>query len=378
MVKQAESVIYEDTLTVSGIALREEVIVSASSTPASINYKVSDGNRVSIGDRIADYSTDKSSNVDRLALDSIDRQVALLNECVSSTSQYDLKTLDARTKDAVREYLNASQNGNLADSVDAASDVFSCFIKRDMKATGDKSHYRQILQNCEASRNAILNGDSSKLISVKATQAGYFSSVYDGYEDIKASQNKNTTPEQLKNLLARQANSRPSDYIGKLQHFSSWTYLCNIPSDMVNRFSVGSTWTLRFDTTLYGTKAVSMTVTHVSDPSDGLVAVSFESPVFDEAIYSLRKCDAQIVLQSYSGFRVDKDAIRVFEGETGVYVLSGAKLVFKPVNVLYRNEERGFVVVTPNAKTASRTLILNDAVVIGGKEVYDGKVVNIN
>ncbi len=377
-VKAAESIVYDDVITVSGIALRDEILISAATVPASIDYKVSDGNRVSIGDTVATYSTETSENVDHLALDSIERQVALLNSCVSSTTQYDLKALDERTKESIRNHLTASGSGNLSDCLETSAQVQSYFIKRDMKATGDKSYYRQILSNCESSRNMILTGNSSKQTAVNAVQAGYFSSAYDGYEELKSSQHETASVESVNTLLKQTPKTRSENYIGKVQHFSYWSYLCTVPSSESQRFEVGSTWTLRFDTAMYGVKNVSMTVISVSEPSDNQVAVVFESSFFDDGIYSLRIADAQIVLQSYSGFRVDRDAIRVSDGDTGVYVVSGAKLVFKPVTVLFRNEERGFVVVAPKGQSSSRKLMLNDAVVVGGKEVYDGKVVNIN
>ncbi len=377
-VEPAEAIVYDESLFVKGIVLRDESIVTASGDPASVDYKFSNGDRVSTGDIVATYSTVATPTDDRMAVESIDRQIQLLNECLSATTQYDLKTIDARTKDAIGEYLNVSREGDLSASLDASVQVVSCFIKRDIKATGDKSYYKQIRSNCESSRTAILNGHSSQQTVVKASQAGYFSSQFDGYETLKASDFSAATPDDVRTLLAQSAKARPSDYIGKLQHFSYWTYLCTVPSEAAERFKIDSSWTLRFETAAYGPQTVTMTVDSVSAPSKGEVCIAFECSFFDEALYSLRICDAQIILQSYTGFRIDKDAVRVSEGETGVYVLSGAKLVFKPVVVLFRSEERDFAVVAPNTQTSSRTLILNDSVVIGGKEVYDGKVVNIN
>lgn len=377
-VKAAESIVYDDVITVSGIALRDEIVMTVSSAPASIDYKVADGDRVSIGDAVATYGTDNSADVDHLTLDTIDRQVDLLNDCISSTTQYDLKALDSRTKEAIRVHLTSARNGNLSDSLETAAEVQSYFIKRDIKATGDKSYYRQILSNCESARNTLLTGNSAKQKAVYASQAGYFSSSYDGYEDLKASKYEVATVESVEQLLSYTPKSRAENYIGKVQHFSYWSYLCTVPSSEAHRFQVGSTWVLRFDSPLYGIKNVAMTVVNVSEPSEKQVAITFESSFFDEGIYSLRIADAQIVLQSYSGYRVDNDAIRVSDGEVGVYVVSGAKLVFKPVTVLYQNDERGFVVVAPKVESSSRKLMPNDAVVIGGKDVYDGKVVNIN
>lgn len=377
-VEPAEGITYDDSLYVSGIALREEILILANKQLSSVDYKVSDGDRVSKGDVVATCNVGDVSAGDRLAVESIDRQIQLLNECISATTQYDLKTLDSRTKDSIAEYLNTFSKKDLSVSVEASEDVVSHFIKRDIKATGDKSYYQKILSNCEASKSTILNGNSSSQSSVKASYAGYFTSQYDGYESLKASDYAAVSPDSIRSLISQQPLERPKDYIGKLQHFSYWNFLCNVPESNAPSFTEGSFWTLRFDTPSHGPRTVSMTVKSVSDPVDGQVAITFESSFFDEALYSLRMCDAQIILRSYSGFRVKKDSIRVLDGTNGVYVLSGAKLVFKPVTVLYQSEDRDFVVVVPKADSPSRTLILNDSVIVGGKEIYDGKVVNIN
>ncbi len=377
-VEQASPINYEDALNVSGIVLRNEVLLTSPENPAAIDYKIADGERVSIGDPVATYSTRETPASDRLAIEAIDRQITLLNSCVTSTTQYDLKTLDAKTKDTIREYLSVSENGDLSDTLNASDDVISNFVKRDIKASGDKSYYKQILSNCESTRSAILRGNGVTQNAVYASQAGYFSSQFDGYETLKSTDYAKATPDTLRELLAVTPATRPSDYVGKLQHFSYWTYLCNIPFDDSEQFSVGETRTLRFETAAYGPQTVSMKITHISESVNGEVTVAFESSFFNRALYSMRINNAQILLKSYSGFKIDKDAIRVSEGKTGVYVLSGAKLVFKPVSVLFRSDERDFAVVAPASDTPSRTLILNDAVVVGGKEVYDGKVVNIH
>ncbi len=377
-VEPAQAITYEDALAVSGIVLRNEIIVSASGTPASVDYKIADGERTSIGDPVATYSTTETPAADRIAVETIDRQIVLLNNCISSTSQYDLKTLDGRTKDTIRDFLSVSETGNLADSLDASEDVISNFVKRDIKASGDKSYYKQILANCETTRNAILKGNGATLNAVYASQAGYFSSQFDGYEGFKSIEYEKANPETVNRLLAEKPQERPSDYIGKLQHFSYWTFLCNISYDDSEQFAVGETRTLQFETVVYGPQTVTMKITHISESVNGEVTVAFESSFFNRALYSLRLCNAKILLTSYDGFKIDKDAIRVSEGQTGVYVLSGAKLVFKPVAILYRNEERDFAVVSATGEQSSRILMLNDSVVVGGKEVYDGKVVNIH
>ena len=381
-VEEVLSITYDDSVFVRGIAIRNELPITVSGTPTSVDYKVSDGARVSIGDAVAVYSNGSVSASDRLAIENIDRQIELLNDCLSATSQYDLKTLDARTKDAVSVYLTASESNSLSDAKESSSDVLSYLIKRDIKANGNKDYYRQIRTNCNEARDLLLQSETSKQSAVYASRAGFFSSAFDGYESVglKDLQNEEgqITPESLRNALSTAPEVRPQNYVGKLQHFSFWNYVCTVPEAYAQLFTKNSTWPIRFNTVAHGIKNVSMRVVSVSNAMNGEVTVTFECTFFDAALYSLRICDAQIILRSYSGFRVRKDAIRVLDGESGVYVLSGAKLVFKPIKILFMSDDSNFAVVQPAVDKSTRTLIVNDSVVIGGKDIEDGKVVNIN
>ncbi|MBQ1966130.1 MAG: hypothetical protein II348_05580, partial [Clostridia bacterium] len=340
-----------------------------------VHYKVSDGDRVSAGDTVATVSPQQISAENRLAAENIDRQISILSDCISATTQFDVKTLDTQTKQAINDYLSVTSARDISDSKDTADRVLSYFVKRDIKAKGDKSYYQQILQNCEATRKTLLSGSSAQQSGVYASEAGYFSSQHDGFEGYSSSKFETVTPEDVKELLSATPTPRPEGYVGKLQHFSYWTYLCTVPEAKAEIFTENSSWTLRFDTPAYGIRTVTMRIISKSDPVEGEVALVFESSSFSKEIYSLRNTPAEIILNSYKGYKVDKDAVRVSEGKTGVYVLSGAKVVFKPVDVLYRDEVHDFAVVSSNTKATGRILITNDSVVIGGKEIYDGKVV---
>ena len=384
-VTPAEAIKHSEVLPVRGIVLRDEVLITASGNPSSIDYKVLDGDRVSIGDEVAVYSTTPISATDRLSVESIDRQIELLNESLSTTTQFDLNALETRTKEAISQYLSASSGNDLSVIRDSTTDVLSYMIKKDIKSGGDKDYYETILENCTATRESILSGNARQT-SVYSSQAGYFTSQYDGYEHLtqeKILDAKNEiTPAYVRELLSGEAQPRPADYVGKLQHFSFWNYVCVISEEDAEANNIKpdskKPHTLRFNTATYGSFTVEMTVKQVSKSYDDSVAVVFECSFFDQAIYSLRICDAEIVLNTHDGFRVNKDSIRVSDGQSGVYVLSGEKLVFKPVQILYLSEGSNFAVVSPATQDSAKKLYLHDSVVVGGKEIEDGKVVNIN
>ena len=96
----------------------------------------------------------------------------------------------------------------------------------------------------------------------------------------------------------------------------------------------------------------------------------------------LREQNAELILASYEGLRIPKNALRVDEnGTTGVYCLVGLTAYFKPVSVLYQGED--FCLVEPgeiSAATDSQVLLYTlraeDEVIISANDLYNGKVIN--
>ena len=86
-----------------------------------------------------------------------------------------------------------------------------------------------------------------------------------------------------------------------------------------------------------------------------------------------------VVMKNYSGFRVSSKALRVVktntpEGEkavTGVYVVNGVTAKFVPVNIIYSYD--GYALC--EKVSADGNLRLYDEVIVKGKNIYDGKII---
>ena len=90
----------------------------------------------------------------------------------------------------------------------------------------------------------------------------------------------------------------------------------------------------------------------------------------------LRHQAADIILRTYTGLRVPSNALRVSsDGVTGVYCVSGAKAVFKPVEVLYTGEDYAVVRTTADAEAEKLRLRPGDEVIVAARDLYDGKVI---
>ena len=87
----------------------------------------------------------------------------------------------------------------------------------------------------------------------------------------------------------------------------------------------------------------------------------------------LRQQSAEIVFTSYAGLRVPKSAVRVENGQTGVYILEGTLAKWKPITILHDTGE-SYVVTLDTSST--NNLWPGDELIINAKNLYDGKVVN--
>jgi hypothetical protein len=86
----------------------------------------------------------------------------------------------------------------------------------------------------------------------------------------------------------------------------------------------------------------------------------------------LRRIPADLIFSTTTGLRIPAAAVRVQEGVTGVYCVSGLRAVFKPVTILGQAEN--YYIAAVDAAN-SRALKAGDEVIVAAGELYNGKVV---
>lgn len=254
-----------------------------------------------------------------------------------------------------------------------------------------------------------LRGEQAALVaglpqvgSLTAEHAGWFFYDSDGLEAYFASSRVNTmTMEDFRALTAYADGVRDADLgaaaAGRLV-YSSLTYAATcLPAEDASRFAVGTRYRA-----LCGDSAGSeLTLTCVRNEAVGDEAlVVFSTQDAPELLLTVRSLTVEAVLETVSGYRVPTSALVNLEspatGETvtGVYVLSGNRVVFRRVAV--RAERDGYVILrtvdevqavledpeTDPAWVAGikadgwSFLSLNDRVITGGRNLYEGKVIS--
>ena len=177
---------------------------------------------------------------------------------------------------------------------------------------------------------------------------------------------------------------------------SLWYAGALVPSGEAERFETGKTYRVRCGDA--AGSVLSLTCLR-NEPAGEQALLVFSSPDMPDGFAEGRRMSVQTVLDTVSGYRIPTGALvslpspATGEDVTGVYILSGNRVVFRRVCVLA--ERNGYVIVMtsgqaqaaledetadPEVQSAVAAdgwsfLKLNDRIITGGRNLYEGKVI---
>lgn len=386
----------KEVVSVNGFVVRDENRTDAAGDCVSVLYMqdgrtyiptVTDSTSVAFGDTIAvSFSSESQAQDYQRALElqsKIDYLESLQNQ--ESLSYVNVVALNSEISAAIHDYL-ALIDSNKLSSLDEAVRKINYKITTKQIATGSTPDFSKLLRRYEKQKKN-LNASSLQAVGVLSPYAGYFVSTVDGYEskfDFASLQSGALTADQVDALMKSEPEKTEGAY-GKIIGQHTWYLLCNMPQNRASIVKKGYYVTVSFPEK--GLYDLPMRVQSVSDRAGETVAVVFKCTLMNEALSSLRKEKAEITVKTYDGFRISNQAlVENADGLKGVYVLSGKRVVFKPIRILYYADNhviaREAVYYKSNGEVdtektpALPTLEAYDRVIVKGKNLYDGKVIN--
>ncbi len=370
-----DEISYDKSIPIEGISLRNETMLYATEQYYSIRYLAKNGSRVSKTSEYAAYLTSQPDEENRERLLYLYRKIKQLEDTVSRITRYDIITIDEKIKDELQGYLSISQNSTFDDKIEKIDNIQISMNQKKISKEGD-TYFYHTLSELETELKSVIAQSSANEKYLYTNSAGYFTSVYDGYEYLNYNDYIDLTVADYNHLISKKAMDLPELYVGKIQNEPIWKYYSLMSVENAATLYAGKTVYLEFDSKQNEKFKVRTQVEYISKAVDGNVAVTFSCNTLNNNIFDIRKDSCRMIMQTYTGFKVSSEALRVHDGETGVYVLSGQRVIFKPVEILYSTED--FSVITSKNKTGNKILKAKDEIVIGGHDLFDGKILNLS
>jgi hypothetical protein len=160
------------------------------------------------------------------------------------------------------------------------------------------------------------------------------------------------------------------NYIGRQALGFTWGHIIQIPAQSAGQLRVGQSLTLRF-ADIHRTSVVFRVRRIIYEDERALVSLTTTENI--SVFISARRLPSDVILREHNGLRVPKNAIRLDDGRPGVYCLMGRRAVFKPVDIIVERENYYLVAFDP-VRASTSGLLPGDSMIIGGKDMYDGKI----
>lgn len=361
----------EDVQTFTGYLFRDETVLTCNAS-GIVNYRYSNGEKVASGSIVADvYAFGKEDTTEQIA--NLQNQISVLkrSSSISGTTveqvQKQIDTLSARISE-----LNAS--GNLSAASTLANELLAAMAKKDLLASG-RSDYENEIAALEAQKNALAASLGAPNASVSVSSSGYFYSGTDGYEGAFTLAAAQTITLESFDRLTSMSPSIASNAIGTLMTDFHWYYVCKTSAADAEGFTAGDTYDCRFPDNSY-TETIRMELVSKQTDESGYALLTFSSSSLPSSFDMTRCQRMEAVRTTYSGYRIPADEVRVIDGATFVYIFDEGSARLREVDIIW--EENGYYLVSDSYESPSENpvLALNDLIIVGEKDLYDGKIIH--
>ncbi len=358
-----------DGLKIDGTIIRRESIITGSKK-GSLHFAVENGMRVAKEGIVATvYGSDEAS-ITLSAIADINRQIKDIEDMTAynDLQAVDLDVVNNKVDKALNGVVLGTRGSNFTGVNSNLRELLSAINRRQL-ITGEQTDFSDKLNALKDKKTKLEASLPAEKGSIRAAQSGYFVSGTDGYETVFTAADLSTVTSEF--LAKAKPNKTPKNAIGKIVSDYEWYIAAPISLSDSLKYKEGDTLTIKTAIKSHSSLTVTVKKINVSEEINEAVII-FSCQQMSSELATLRKGNMTVVSKTYSGLKVSRRALRVIDGKSGVYVLSGRSVKFVPVNVIYRADD---YVICEQEVSNSSVLRLYDEVVVKGRNLYDGKVV---
>lgn len=365
-----------DSVSGTGYIFRDEILLT-SGTAGAVDYFVADGEKISVGQQIANvYGVSSASDgiLAKRMLFLTDKQISLLEKSVISGAEAtDLASLRKDAGDTYYKLLNLISERDTSELAVQTEKMMVTMNKMSVLSEGSST--------VTASLDSLKNQRASYLVGEHMPQtspmSGYFYYTPDGFESrFKVSALEKMTANEFYSLVHYYENTEPkldSAIYGKLAETTHWNFVMPLSQKRAALLEDGKDYKLTFkennNTTL--TMTLQSRIEATSREESILIFRCNRLP--DN--FSLARCqNAEIELSSVDGIYVPLSAMEKVDGVRGVYVLRGSVVHFRKVDIIYNGADYCLVAESGEAEGNYEYLGTNELIITNGKNLFDGRI----
>ena len=395
---------FNESVTSDAYILRNEKVLY-SYTTGVVNYLVSNGAKVAVGDAVADIYRSGGDGL-RERIDEIDKRIETL-ERVEANAKYlsvsDAVKIDAQIAELLLSVRRETENNSLSSAVSLSDELLSEMNRR-VLVTGEVESFADEIADLRAEREAAISELTDVAETIKSEHSAYYFYDVDGYEDAFSFDSIDSLSlSDVKAMTEAMPEKSTGKEAGKIVYDYVW-YIA-VPTDIssASYFTEGKSYSVEFGAD--GAELSMQLHSVLTEEGNESACLIFSSSVMPSGFEYTRMQPVTINVRKYEGYRVPLSAVRIVEYDgvsvEGVYILYGNTVYFRRIDIILsqdgyvlcrskteKEEEEAYYdfptmgteVSEPEEEVPLYETIpflnLYDRVITTSKNVYDGKIVS--
>ena len=360
---------YTEGIDTEATFIRNEVFVT-SNHKGTLHFMVSNGEKVAKDGVIASVYENDSSSAAASRIAEIDEQLNIIAEIegYNDSTAVDVNTINERITGHLNNFIYYSHDGRFYDVGNSVSDLLT-LLNRKQVATGEQNDFSLLKEALLSEKSKLAESMGQPKGSIRANKAGYFVSSADGYEEkLTIKDIGEYTPEYLKDITK---DNVADNIVGKIVYDYQWYLAAPVSLSDSRHYKIDQTVTIQTQASSIPKLTATVSQINISESGNDAVII-FRCNEMNSELASMRTGAIKIIKKEYSGIKVDSKALRVVDGTTGVYVVSGMEAKFVAIDIIYSTDD--YAICELNTAN-SKKLRLYDEIIVKGKNLYNGKII---
>lgn len=370
-----------DRAELEAFLFRDEFLIPSGAQGTNC-FLAEDGEKVRYGQEIAVTYSDPNDVEIQKRINEIDKRIDILERSSLSTgaSTTDIELIDKEIDELVLSIIRQADTNEFDKILREKEELLILMNRR--QSLVESSSYTSELSSLNLERDNLLLQLTGASVITESPKSGYFYSTVDGYENYFTTERlSNLTGEEFEHLSETQPDEQSiASSSGKIVLSSTWYIAVAIDKRTAETFRDGSSYPITFQYS--NNLELNMKLERRINRTDkDITVLVFSTKQMPEGFDYSRRQTVELATATHEGIRVSNSAIRIKDGQTGVYAIVGSKIVFKKTEVLYNYGSYSICAIPVNpayptrrdiAYSSKTELSLHDSVVIDGDEIYDG------
>ncbi len=360
----------DDSVRVDGYIVRDEKTLVKNYGSGVLEIIPDEGERVKNGDLVAVVHRDENSAAKKREVSEIESEIQQLTSLYAQSNEnHDIENANKQIAESAVNLAKLQYNGRFDEMEERISELKFNTLMREY-IYRDKDGLLNIIENLKSERDKLSSGVSVNN-RIYSTGTGYFSEYIDGYESVFAfGEIMNMSPSRFREICT-QFSLPQENSVGKIITNNKWYFVTVADEKTASAFKEGNTVGLKFNERFL--PEVKAEIIRKTDPENGEVLLIMACDTNIDKFTEVRETKANIVVTTYSGLRVPREALRVNDdGQQGVYCLIDSQVKFKPVNIIF--EKDGYYIAEYDTSN-TKSLLLYDEIVVSSKELENKKII---